>query len=303
MDNLKDGYSYSEKIMYCLLCELDCDFTKEKSDFKWLKPWNKRYDFYFEKDGQEYIIETHGGQHYTNKGFSSLGGRTLEEEQENDKFKKELALKNNIKEENYIVIDCRKSELEFIKNNILHSRLNDVFDLDNVDWNEISLKSCTSEILKINNMYKNGLSIMEISKITKYGRDTIRDYLQRCKDSNLNDYDKSKSQCTSIEKKYNITDKDILDLYNNGYTCPKISKILGCHEDTVRNHVEYMSKKGLCIYDGYKNKITSKCRKVINNVSNKIYKSVTEASKESLIPMTTLRRYCNNKNNTMWSWF
>ena len=51
-----------------------------------------------------------------------LGGRTLEEEQENDELKKSLAIKNGIKD--YLVIDCRESEMEFIKSNILKSQLN-----------------------------------------------------------------------------------------------------------------------------------------------------------------------------------
>ena len=74
-------------------------------------------------------METHGKQHYED-GFKGCGGRTLEEEQQNDKNKYELAIKNGIKQQNYIVIDCSKSDLEFIKNNIINSRLNELFNLN-----------------------------------------------------------------------------------------------------------------------------------------------------------------------------
>ena len=44
----------------------------------------------------------------------------------------ELALRNGIDE--YIIIDCRKSNLNWIKNNILDSSLVNIFKLDDIDW-------------------------------------------------------------------------------------------------------------------------------------------------------------------------
>ena len=123
----KSKTSYSEKFLISLLDQLNINYVKEYSP-KWSN--NKRYDFYL-KD-YNYIIETHGKQHYTQYGFKSLGGKTLEEEQENDEYKKQLALKNNI--DNYIILDCRKSELKWIKNSILNSDLNNIFNLNEVDW-------------------------------------------------------------------------------------------------------------------------------------------------------------------------
>ena len=123
----KSNISYPEKFMIELLEQLNINYVKEYSP-KWSN--NKRYDFYL-KD-YNYIIETHGKQHYTQYGFKSLGGKTLEEEQENDEYKKQLALKNNI--DNYIILDCRKSELKWIKNSILNSDLNNIFNLNEVDW-------------------------------------------------------------------------------------------------------------------------------------------------------------------------
>jgi len=111
-----DGISYPEKFMFNLLDQLDIDFESQKI-FNWSE--NKRYDFYIPK--YDCIIETHGLQHYKHTGFD----RTLEEEQRNDDLKEKLAKENGI--ENYIVIDCRKSEMEWIKNKVLDSKLKAFF--------------------------------------------------------------------------------------------------------------------------------------------------------------------------------
>lgn len=126
-----DGVSFPEKLMYLVLKELNIQFELQKK-FKWSD--NRIYDFYI--SSMNLIIETHGTQHYTKNGFHTLGGRTLEEEQANDKYKYDMAIVNGINE--YIVIDCRYSDFGFIKNNILNSRLAELFDLSKVDWCQLN---------------------------------------------------------------------------------------------------------------------------------------------------------------------
>lgn len=135
-----DGVSYPEKFIISLLNQLQINYVKE-----YMPNWsnNKRYDFYLPK--YNCIIECHGMQHY-GLGFESCGGKTLEEEQENDKFKKTLAMNNKI--DNYIILDCRKSELDWIKNSILDSKLNNLFNLNNIDWIECERFAINSNILK-----------------------------------------------------------------------------------------------------------------------------------------------------------
>ena len=45
-------------------------------------------------------------------------GKNLKQEQLNDKYKYDYAIQNGIK--NYIVIDARKSDFEFIRNSIIN---------------------------------------------------------------------------------------------------------------------------------------------------------------------------------------
>ena len=142
-----DNISTPNKIMYHLLSQLDIEFETEKS-FDWgvNKDGNKvKYDFFVED--KNIIIEMNGLQHYLRPFHED--SRTLKEEQENDLLKRKLALSNGI--ENYIIIDARFSDYEYIKNNILDSELSQILDLSNLDWVAIfrdSLKSFVSEIAK-----------------------------------------------------------------------------------------------------------------------------------------------------------
>lgn len=110
--------SFGEKIIYSLLKMYNIDFIHDKS-MEWSN--RKRYDFYLPE--YNWIIEVHGIQHYDSKGFSNFSKRvrTLEEESDNDQFKKDIAIKNGI--DNYIVLDSRVSKLEHIKKSIENSDL------------------------------------------------------------------------------------------------------------------------------------------------------------------------------------
>lgn len=170
-----DGVSYPEKFLISLLDQLE---IKYQHDNYWIK--DKRYDFYFELNNKKYIIETHGQQHYENKTFEYVGGRNLDEEQQNDLYKKQLALNNGINE--YIVLDCRESNLELIKNSVLQSKLNNVFDLSKIDWlkcEEFALSNRVKEICDYWNNKKEWENVKDLSKIFNLNRNTIVIYLKK----------------------------------------------------------------------------------------------------------------------------
>lgn len=177
-----DGVSYPEKVMINLLKELEINFKTQlsKTTFKWCKDYY--YDFYFEYNDEEYIVETHGLQHYEeNTNFKM----SLEEQQINDENKKELAIHNGVKLENYIVVDCRYSNIDFIKNSILNSMLNKTFDLDNINWKEINEQSQKSLVKKVcdywyihNEINGECLTVPNISKTFNLSTSTIYRYLR-----------------------------------------------------------------------------------------------------------------------------
>lgn len=166
-----DGISIPEKFVGNTLQRLNIKFETHKR-FKWSD--NKEYDFYI--PSLNMIIETHGLQHYK-RSFEKLSGRarTLEEEQANDKYKKELAITNGI--ENYIIVDCRYSKLDWLKENTI-KELSLYFDLSNVIWSNIWKESQKSLVAKVLQMYENGMSVDEISDSIKLSKYTISEYLK-----------------------------------------------------------------------------------------------------------------------------
>lgn len=143
-----DGISYPEKFMFNVLEQLlDKDFQVQlsRTTFKWCE--NYKYDIYINKINC--IVEIFGNQHYQ-ESFGRIGkhARNLEEEQENDRLKEQLAKINNIK--HYIIIDSRESKLEWIKNSIMKSELPSLlnFKEEDIDWLKCHEYSCSSLIKK-----------------------------------------------------------------------------------------------------------------------------------------------------------
>lgn len=172
--NCGDGVSFNEKILISVLNQLKVVYIKEYSP-KWIG--QKRYDFYLPCNN--IIIETHGEQHYKYTGR----GRPLEEEQINDKYKKELALQNGI---DYIILDCRKSELNYIKQSILNSKLSEIFDLSKIDWLKCESEASSNLVKQVcdywylhNEINHEELSTTDIGKVFNLERGTICRYLKR----------------------------------------------------------------------------------------------------------------------------
>lgn len=135
--------SYPERLMYFLLKEIDVDFEMHKI-FDWSKNvysemdnkyHDREYDFYIPSINT--IIEMHGSQHYRTT-FSFNNKITHEEQQKIDEDKQFLAKQHC---DYYIVIDCKVSNKNYIKNNIVQSELNNLLELSSIDWNKISRKA------------------------------------------------------------------------------------------------------------------------------------------------------------------
>lgn len=152
-----DKRTFPNKFVYDVLSQLKIVFEPEYTPL-----WSKglRYDIYL----SEYncIIENHGGQHYQE---CSLTSRTLQEEQENDRYKEELAYSNGIS--HYIVLDCRKSTTNHIKNSIMSSNLPCLlgFVESDINWNHATEYATKGSIKLVSDLYNSGMKVKEISDV------------------------------------------------------------------------------------------------------------------------------------------
>jgi hypothetical protein len=175
-----DNISYPEKYVFSIFEQIGIDFKTQlsKTTFNWITN-DKRYDFYFKINNEDYIIETHGKQHYEKCGWS-----TLQDIQNNDEFKKQLALSNGIKEENYIVIDCRYSESDWIKNSILQNKkINKIFNLSRIDWLKAEKFAYNSRIKETCELKRDNpkMTNVEIGEKMKLVPKTVAIFLKRGK--------------------------------------------------------------------------------------------------------------------------
>lgn len=169
-----DGVSYPNKFSYAFLSQLPIENSTHEYAPEWAK--GKRYDNYFEYQGQGYILEMDGKQHYLEYKGSRFKG--VKEQQENDRYKDEMAKTHGIK---VIRINCIDIYKKRIKDEILASELSNIFDLSNIDWDKCDLFARSNLIKDVWEYYNtNPLSVTaDIAKEFSLSTVTIRRYLKQ----------------------------------------------------------------------------------------------------------------------------
>lgn len=190
--------SFAEKFLYSMFDQLGEKYCSEHI-FDWSTNvvvendslcGTKRYDIYV--PSKNMIVEANGLQHYQDNGFIFQNGRSLEEEIENDKIKQKLALDNNIFE--YIVLDCRRSDISYLKKSILQSKLSSIYDLSVVDWAKCLDYAKTKTVKLAADLWNQELSVGEIEEIIHKSRTTVRECLKEAVILNLCDYSVEESR-------------------------------------------------------------------------------------------------------------
>ena len=182
--NCCDGVHYPNKFVYKVFEQLFKDkqikILETEKRFCWSN--KKQYDlFLIDNNDNTIIIENNGKQHYQKSGFK----QSLEEIQNNDIYKKQLAIDNNISY--YIELDCSISSKEFIKNSIINNEhLKNLFNLDIIDWKQCedyAEKLIVKEVCdywhknrEINSKY---ITTKEVGEVFNLNRYTIINYLKR----------------------------------------------------------------------------------------------------------------------------
>ena len=197
-----DGVSFSEKVTINVLEQLNETFIIQlsKTTFKWCKDY--RYDLYINKING--ICEVMGNQHYE-ETYGKWG--TLQEIQENDRDKENLAKENNIT--NYIIIDCRRSELEWIKNNIMNPDITRPdqpclaellnFKENDIDWLKVYESGFRNLVKTACILWNEGLkSTVKIGNNLNLSSGAIRNYLKKGTELGWCSYNPKEEICEKV---------------------------------------------------------------------------------------------------------
>lgn len=199
-----DGISYPEKIMTSVLAQLGVDFETQKS-FDWCKYTYKNklrngyYDFYFKLNGFDYVVETDGGWHSND---NVLSGQTREESEDIDIQKDTLADEYGV---DVIRIKSDQSEIAYIKKFIYESRLKNLFDLSNIDWDQCDKYALSSNVIIVCKLFNEHKTMEEIRNITHLSRGTIWKYLKRGTTHKFCNYNGLEAMKNNIKNAYNKT--------------------------------------------------------------------------------------------------
>lgn len=223
-----DGISYPEKFMISLLSQIKNEYVYQltKTVCGWCNDY--MYDFYIGE--KSCIVEVHGAGHYLISGFSSMGGKTLEEEKENDYFKEVLAKGNGIK--NYITIDARKSELEWIKNSIMSSELPCLFDFteNDINWDKCEEYALSNKVKEVCDYWNKGIKNPKtIGMIVKLHPSTINRYLKKGKNVGWCDYSKDK-----VVFSRNVVNRKKVAIYKDGICLNIFESISQLSENSIK---------------------------------------------------------------------
>jgi len=115
-------------------------------------------------------------QHYEE---NKLWGN-LSDIQNNDKVKELLVINNNVN--NYIILDCRKSEMEWIRHSVLNSELPQLLNFkdEDINWIQCDKYARTGITKKICEMWNNDVkNISKIAKILKINKVTVTRHLNQ----------------------------------------------------------------------------------------------------------------------------
>ena len=152
------GRSYPNKFMFNILKSIGIDFINEFSD-SWTEGY--LYDFMFKVRSNKYLIEMDGAFHFQDNPKS---GVSIEDALLRDEYKNKLAETNGY---NVVRIDCNYMNIneryEYVKHNVLSSKLPELIDFSMVDFDSCDLLSQKSDFIRICEIYDSG--VHDIDKI------------------------------------------------------------------------------------------------------------------------------------------
>lgn len=207
--------------------------------YEWSADWTnrQRYDVYFIKDKQEYVIEMQGGQHYALAWDMNI---SVEEKINNDLKKEKLAIAHGIVP---IIIDARVSNFDFIIKNIYNSALGIIFDLSAFDIYQCKCDAAKNIVKEICKKYMDDpdISIKALSEFYNIHTSTVVKYLKQGSEFGWCNYDPKVSECLS-----KIRQGKSVKVYNeNKVLIHEFYAILQCAREMSKIYNIHFSRKSI----------------------------------------------------------
>jgi hypothetical protein len=296
-----DGLSYPNKFFASFLKEVNINYEPEKV-FEWSKFENCscfRYDFYIESKNM--IIEVMGEQHYPSR--SIFFGKTYEQTHENDCKKEELAKLNGI--ENYIKIDCRRTDFSFMKKSII-KEMNIFFDTDNLNWKNIKTRSLKNRLVEICEYYNNYKDVGTKELIKKFKTDcsTILRYLKMGAECGVCDYTLEDSHRREIVNRWksikeNIkSDSELISKCYTNYNDIQVDELVKKFDMKKKRVIKCLllgDKNGCCIFPKYKHLENKILQFTSDGKFIKGFESMTDAALEINVTIAGISANCKKK--------
>lgn len=211
-----DGYSYPNKFIFNLLLQLKnkLDFLDREYRPKWCtftlnnQESYGRYDVYFGINHKKYIIEMDGGLGHGNR-IRNDSNITYDESLLRDSIKDKLANEHDIE---VIRIDCdygTNDRFEYIKQELINSKLSEIIDMSLFDFNESNLKSLESMLIKSVEYWNKEMTIAAIADVLNVHECTVTNYLKKAKKYGICDSYSAK------ESKYRSTSNAVVCITTN----------------------------------------------------------------------------------------
>lgn len=317
-----DGISYPMKFVMSVFDQLGVHYITEHRFDDWSfifrdKPYRPIYDIVF----GDYVVEVDGNIHYYESTI--ITDTTLEERQYIDKKKTELVVEHGL---NMIRIDCRQSEAEYIKNSILSSELNNLFDLSKIDWNQCHKAAISSRIKEVCDCWNSmeDPTPRKVSDKLDYNVKAVRRWLKKGSDAGMCNYNlyaegrrngtikqekrTKKVICLNMRKIYSSV-AEVARIHKVcsvavASVCRGHGKTLGYDERigqrlTWMYYDEYLTYTEEQVQERFKRCVIDnrKPGEIICLTTNKIFSRIADATKEYKLKKGYIRKACNNPEN------
>lgn len=250
-----DGVSYPEKLGYGIFSQLLVEFETQYSPDYFDK---ERSDFYF--PDFKLVVELDGGLGHEGGKVHGNSKKTLKEYITIDKWKTKEHEKHGIKT---IRINCFESDLEYIKNNILNSKLVDYFDFSNIDWlkaEEFALKNIIKEVCDYYNEHE-GITTSGLSEVFPQikGISTIIRYLKKGTKLGWCHYNPKEEQIRAASQNGRQNKKCYIVIFPDGTICKR---------ESGKSMADYLgvSEALVCLYSDSKPHKTRKKKSRLNGI-------------------------------------